>query len=471
MGNTLIIVKALYGLKSSGLRWHERLSDVLKAIGFVPSRAEPDIWMRHMGDHYEYVAVYVDDLLIVSKEPKAITDVLQKKYSFKLKGTGPISFHLGCDFFRDENGILCFAPKKYIEKMLENYKRIFGEHPKQAASPLEKGDHPELDTSDLLELEDTKIYQSLIGAAQWVIQIGRFDVTTAVMTMSRFRALPRKGHMDRIKRVYGYLSKMRHGIIRIRTEEPDYSDLPKMEHDWSHTVYSGAKEEIPKDAPEPLGKFVRTTHYMDANLMHDLISGRSVSGILHFLNKTPIDWYSKLQATVETATFGSEYVAARTCTDQVVDLRLTLRYLGVPIRGESFMFGDNESVVNTAAVPHSKLHKRHNALSYHRTREAIAAGITRYYHVAGKLNPSDILSKHWGYSDVWDVLHPILFWMGDTADLIKGSTKVVPEHGVVTTIEPPLTEGSDNVRLQEGRVGSRTTGSDADGSARKKGGG
>ena len=97
-----------------------------------------------------------------------------------------------------------------------------------------------------------------------------------------------------------------------------------MECEWSYTVYSGAKEEIPKNAPEPLGKFVRTTHYMDANLMHDLISGSSVSGILHFLNKTPIDWYSKLQATVETATFGSEYVAAKTCTDQVVDLRLTL---------------------------------------------------------------------------------------------------------------------------------------------------
>jgi len=83
---------------------------------------------------------------------------------------------------------------------------------------------------------------------------------------------------------------------------------------------------------------------------------------------TPIDWYSKLQSTVETATFGSEHVAARTATEQILDLYLTLCYLGVPIDGPSFMFGDNESVVNTASVPHSKLHKRHNALSYHHTR-------------------------------------------------------------------------------------------------------
>ena len=71
---------------------------------------------------------------------------------------------------------------------------------------------------------------------------------------------------------------------------------------------------------------------------------------------TPVDWYSKLQATVETATFGSEYVAARTVTEQILDLCLTLRYLGVPLDGLSFMFGDNESVVNMASVPHSNLH-------------------------------------------------------------------------------------------------------------------
>jgi N-acetylmuramoyl-L-alanine amidase CwlA len=61
-------------------------------------------------------------------------------------------------------------------------------------------------------------------------------------------------------------------------------------------------------------------------------------------------------------------------------------------------------------MPHSKLHKRHNALSYHRTREAIAAGITRYYHVEGKTNPADIVSKHWDMPSVWGSLKPIMFW-------------------------------------------------------------
>ncbi len=54
-GHILIIVKAIYGLKSSGLRWHERFTDVLRSMGFFPSFPEPDIWMRNKGDHYEYI--------------------------------------------------------------------------------------------------------------------------------------------------------------------------------------------------------------------------------------------------------------------------------------------------------------------------------------------------------------------------------------------------------------------------------
>ena len=89
------------------------------------------------------------------------------------------------------------------------------------------------------------------------------------------------------------------------------------------------------------------------------------------------------------------------------------------------IFGDNESVVNTASHPHGKLHKRHVALSYHRTREAIAAGITRFYHIRGDKNPADILSKHWDMPSVWYCLRPLLFWEGDTSVLYKEDVKEV----------------------------------------------
>ena len=123
---------------------------------------------------------------------------------------------------------------------------------------------------------------------------------------------------------------------------------------------------------------------------------------------------------METATYGSEFVAARTCVEQIIDLRNTLRYLGVPIHKCSYMFGDNESVVNSSSVPHAKLHKRHTALSFHRVREAVAAGYVSFNHLPGSDNPADILSKHWAYPATWQMLQCLLFWEGDTLDTDDG---------------------------------------------------
>jgi hypothetical protein len=114
----------------------------------------------------------------------------------------------------------------------------------------------------------------------------------------------RIGHLNRLRRIYGYLSKMRYYSIRVRTDEPDYSDLPENSYDWTYSVYGNVKELLPTDAPELLGKYVTLSHYVDVNIMHDVTIGRSVTGIIHLANTTPIGWYSKKQATVETATYG-----------------------------------------------------------------------------------------------------------------------------------------------------------------------
>jgi hypothetical protein len=317
-GHTFIIIKAMYGLRSSGARWHDRLYDTLTGMGFTPCKSDPDIWMRACDDHYEYIACYVDDLLIASRKPQEIIDALMAApNNYKLKGTGPVTYHLGCDFFRDEDGTLCVGPKAYIERMCLQFESMFGVKPRASyTSPLLPNDHPELDDSELLEDEGTQHYQSLIGALQWIITLGRFDVGTSVMSMSSFRVAPKEGHLERLKRICGYLSKMKHGYIRVRTEEPDFSDMPGVEYDWAKTVYGDVKEEIPKDAPKPLGKRVVMTSYVDANLYHDMLTGRSVTAVLHFLNQTPVEWFTKKQPTVETATYGSEFVAAKTVRRQ-----------------------------------------------------------------------------------------------------------------------------------------------------------
>ena len=110
-------------------------------------------------------------------------------------------------------------------------------------------------------------------------------------------------------------------------------------------------------------------------------------------------------------------MAARTATEQIMDLRLTLRYLGVNIIGPTYMFGDNRTVVDSSSTPKARLHKRHVLLSFHRVREAIAAKVIHFLFLNGSDNPADILSKHWGYQQIKNFLKALLLWQGDTADI------------------------------------------------------
>jgi hypothetical protein len=143
-GHYLIIVKALYDLRMSGLCWHECFADCLRNEGFSPCKAEPDIWVRLNGDLYEYVATYVNDLCLGMLDPKSFTDTLQKKYNFKLKGTGPIDFHLGQSFSQNDDG-----------EMIDTYVQLYAEKPRKASSPLEQNDHWEMDDSPFLEQDET----------------------------------------------------------------------------------------------------------------------------------------------------------------------------------------------------------------------------------------------------------------------------------------------------------------------------
>jgi hypothetical protein len=107
-----------------------------------------------------------------------------------------------------------------------------------------------------------------------------------------------------------------------------------------------------------------------------------------------------------------------------MDLRMTLQYLGIPVYTKSYMLGDNQAVVTYSTIPHSSLNKRHNALAYHQIREKmIAAKILGYYWIDGKANPADIVSKHWGYQQIWHLLQALLFYSSNTNDLVSSEQK------------------------------------------------
>ena len=152
---------------------------------------------------------------------------------------------------------------------------------------------------------------------------------------------------------------------------------------------------------------VLTTTFLDANLLHDTLTRKLVTAVLHFVNTIPTAWFLKRQATVETATYSSEFIAAKTATEQIMDFRNTLRYLDIPIMTKSYMFGDIKSAVTSSTILQSILNKRHNMLSYHRVREAITAKNLEFHFCSSDQNRSDILSKHWEHAQVKDTIRII----------------------------------------------------------------
>ena len=171
---------------------------------FLPSKADPCIWLRKAPNLrcYEYTAVYVDDLCIAADSPGTIMDIFKTKYHLKVKGIGKLNYHLGADYIEDPDGTFVSQPRKYIDKLDDTYKRLLMMiHQKGYKTPLDKNDHPELDTSEILEGDMVSKYLTMVGQLQWLGTLGRFDLHTQVATMSRFRAAPRQGHMDRLKRL------------------------------------------------------------------------------------------------------------------------------------------------------------------------------------------------------------------------------------------------------------------------------
>ena len=127
-GHILVIHKALYGLKSSGMRWSQRIRDTMLELNLTPCKADPCVWLRKMRDKYKYIAIHVDDLLIASQEPTAILQDLKQKFKLKIKGGGLLEYQLGCDYKLDKDGTLiaqCIKYIKYINKILESFKKMF----------------------------------------------------------------------------------------------------------------------------------------------------------------------------------------------------------------------------------------------------------------------------------------------------------------------------------------------------------
>ena len=173
----------------------------------------------------------------------------------------------------------------------------------------------------------------------------------------------------------------------------NYKFLEVENINWVRNYGENLKEELPPDMPEPLMKEAQIVVFFYASFGSDMLTRRSVTGIILFINGTPMRWFCKKQNTVETSTYGSELVAGRLACKLVIEYRYKLRMMGVDVKGPAIMLGDNMSVIQNCSLPSSQLKKKHNAIAYHRIRECVANGIIRLGHVGSEENLSDLCTK------------------------------------------------------------------------------
>jgi hypothetical protein len=383
-------------------------------MNFKQTSYDPDVWWRKYDDkNNEYIGTHTDDLLVISKDAKSIMDNLQKVYS--IKNVEEPKYHLGVDYRKDDKGTWYMGTVTHTQEALKKVATTFGISTELVGgpenrqylkamgkdkTPMDEKLKPELDSSKLLDAPGHRNYQRLIGIGQWLLTIGRYDLTFAISSLSRFSAAPREGHLKALHRVFRYLNANPCKFIKIDPEDYKYTHhfekVPTANKDWS-SQYPDAREEIDhrRDAPAR-GKALGTVVYFDSNWAHDEATRRSITGVQAFIGNTPVSCLSKRQGAIATSTYTAEMAAGRVGTEEAIDIRTMLRSFGVPVKGKTILAGDNLGQLISVSDPGAELKKKQCHIGYNFIREASAASIIDLRKCRSEHNRSDPGTKALG---------------------------------------------------------------------------
>jgi hypothetical protein len=405
-GKKAFVVRSLYGLKSAGQAFRNHLADCMRTLGYFPSLADPDLWMKAQTKvdgqrYYSYILLYVDDCLCIHEDAAAKLHELDKYFKMKPGSICDPDIYLGAKVkpFRLENGVVAWglSSSKYVQEGVRTIESFLMEHGKQklkkrVSAPFPSDYYAELDSTPELEPELATHYQNGIGILRWCVELGRVDIITEVSVLSSYLAMPRQGHLDAMYHIFAYLKIKHNARLVLDPSYPDIDERTFVKCDW-RDFYGNIKEPTPPNAPAALGKEVDIRLYVDSSHADDRSTRRSRTGFFVYINNALITWVSKKQATIETSVFGAEFVAMKHGIENVRGLRYKLRMMGIQISGPTYVYGDNMSVINNTSRPESTLKKKSNSVCYHFCRESAAMDESIMGHVSSEENRADIATK------------------------------------------------------------------------------
>ena len=408
VGKKALIQRALYGRKLAGRDYCDHMRSCMEFLSFRSCIADPDVWMREARKsdgsiYWEYVLLYVDDVLVISENSeKVLYEEIGKYFELKEESVGPPTLYLGGKVSKVvvENGVeaLSFSSSQYVQAAVSNVGKYFAKKGEKllssAKAPLSSSYRPETDISEELKGAEASYYQSLIGILRWIVELGRVDICCEFSLMSSCLALPRRGHLDALFHIFTYLKSHHNSEMVYDPSTPEIDMDEFQRHEWMATAYGpDLKEDIPPTMPGERGIGMVMRAFVDADHAGDTVTRRSRTGFIVYLNCAPIYWMSKKQPSIETSSFGSEFTAMKQCVEYVRGLRYKLRMMGIPVDGPAYVYGDNQSVLANTTVPHSTLKKKSNSIAYHFVREGCAKDEWRTTYVHTSQNPADLLTK------------------------------------------------------------------------------
>ena len=204
--------------------------------------------------------------------------------------------------------------------------------------------------------------------------------------------MPRRGHLEQVHHIFGCLKDWPKQKIFFDPQHLGLDERSFTTYDW-YDFYRDNKEPVLVDLPAPRGEVVSTYCFVDSDHAANTVMRCSQAGLLLFVNRAPVTWFSKRQNTVETSIFGSEFIAMKTALEHIEALRCMLRMFGIPIEGPTNVFCNNEAVFKNTSILESMLKKKHTSICYHRAREAVAACTMRVVKEGTVTNLANLFMK------------------------------------------------------------------------------
>ena len=408
-GRTIIIKRALYGLKTSAGAWWEHLASSLRQLGFKTSTMDANVWLQPRLDDdnnltgYDYICVHVDDFAVFATEPTKYITELSKLYT--IRHVTPLTDHsiyLGMDLHAfPAHNYYGISGKSYAVTAVSVAEQLLGHTLAKRETPLDPKVNYELPETEPLDAPQHAIYRQLVGMLQWSGILSRIDMTYPSRLLARFTAGPLEQHLDGCKYALGYIKKYPSYILPVSSapipEDPSSPvkvDDSLTQIDLFKTIYPDAEETIDHEHnPQPIYRNIPLTCYVDSDWASDKSNRRSVTGYIIYFGSTPIEWSSKAQSMVETSTYSAEFIALKTAVEHVKGIRNSLRSFGIHVTSPTSIRCDNKSVVSNTVIANSTLRNRQVGIAYHMVRECVAADIVRVTHILSGRNRSDFLTK------------------------------------------------------------------------------